>query len=289
TRFDARAALATGTDIDLAGALSPLEGGYRLALERANLVQGALSANLARPAALLVQGDSVALDAIRFNVGSGSVTATGTAGTALDMVVDIADLPLSIANAVTPDLGLAGTVNGRAVVSGRATDPQIDFQLQAGGVGASAIAPFGIAPLTLSAAGSYASEAVSLSSFVATGSSGLSVRGSGRVPLAGNGVSLSLDGSAPLSLANRFVADRGAQVTGTASFDARVGGSLTSPQFSGTVSTTGAAYVDPSLNLRLTDIAGRVALNGTNANVESLTANLATGGSLSASGTVGLA
>ena len=288
TNFDAQAALATGTDIDMAGALSPVEGGYRLALDRAELVQGSLSARLANPTSLAVRGDSVALDALRFTVGSGSITATGTAGNALDMVVDIADLPLSIANAVAPDLGLSGTVNGRATISGAASDPQVRFEARAAGIGANAIAPFGIAPLSVAAAGSYAGNAVVLDSLSANGNGGLSVSGSGRVPLSGPGMALALNGSAPLALANQFVADRGAQLSGTANFDARIGGSLSSPQFSGAVSTSGAGYVDPELNLRLTGIAGRVTLNGTNANVESLSANLATGGSVSGSGTVGL-
>ncbi|MBJ3783218.1 translocation/assembly module TamB domain-containing protein [Devosia sediminis] len=288
TNFDAQAALATGTDIDVSGALSPVEGGYRLALDRANLEQGALSARLANPATLMVRGDSVALDAIRFNVGSGSITASGTAGTALDMVVDITALPLSIANAVAPDLGLSGTVNGRATVSGTGSDPRVSFEARASGVGATAIAPFGIAPLTLAASGSFANQVVTLTSVTANGNGGLSVAGSGSVPLAGNGLSLALTGSAPLALANQFLADRGARVSGTANIDARVAGSLANPQFSGAVTTAGAGYVDPELNLRLTDIAGRVSLNGTTATVERLTGNLATGGSLSASGTVGL-
>ena len=288
TSFDAQAALATGTNVDVAGALSPVDGGYRLGLDRANLVQGALSARLANPTAIAVRGDSVALDAVRFIVGSGSITATGTAGTALDMVVDISDLPLNIANAVAPDLGLSGIVNGRATISGAASDPRVRFEARATGIGASAIASFGITPLSLSANGSYAAQVVTLDSFTANGNGGLSVTGSGRVPLSGPGVALTLNGSAPLALANQFVADRGGQVSGTASFDARISGSLTSPQFAGSVSTSGAGYVDPELNLRLTNINGRVALNGTSASVESLSANLATGGSVSASGTVGL-
>jgi translocation and assembly module TamB len=288
TSFDAQAALATGTDVDLAGSLSPFDDGYRLALDRANLVQGELSARLANPTALVVSGDSVALDAIRFDVGSGSITATGTAGEALDIAVDISQLPLSIANAVAPQLGLSGTVNGRATISGAASAPQVSFEAQAGGIGAAAIAPYGIAPLTLNASGSFADNVVTLSSISANGNGGLNVSGSGNVPLAGGTISFALTGSAPLALGNQFVADRGGQLSGTASFDARIGGSLSSPDFSGTVSTSGAGYVDPELNLRLTDIAGRVALTGTSANVETLTANLATGGSVSASGTVGL-
>jgi len=289
TSFDAQAGLATGTDIDLAGALSPIDGGYRLALSRANLTQGSLAARLANPTELVVRGDSVTLDAVRFDVGSGRITAIGTAGNALDMVVDIADLPLSIANTVAPGLGLAGTLNGRATVSGAASDPRVAFEARAGGIDAAAIAPFGIAPLSVTASGTYAGQAVTLDSVAASGAAGLSVTGSGRVPLSGPGMAVSLSGSAPLSLGNRFVADRGGQLSGTVSFDARIGGSLSSPQFAGTVATAGAGYIDPELNLRLTDITGRAQLSGTSATIESLSANLATGGSVSASGTVGLA
>ncbi|UYO01183.1 MAG: translocation/assembly module TamB domain-containing protein [Devosia sp.] len=288
TSFDAQAALQTGTDVDLAGSLSPLGDGYRLALDRANLEQGSLSARLANPTALVVRGDSVALDAVRFDVGTGSITATGTAGTALDMVVDISELPLNIANAVAPDLGLSGTLNGRATISGAASDPNVLFEARAAGIGASAIAPFGIAPLSLTASGTYADEVVALDSLTANGNGGLTVTGSGRVPLAGAGLDIRADGSAPLQLANQFVADRGGQFSGTVNFGARVGGSLTNPQISGSVSTAGSGYIDPELNLRLTNISGQVGLSGTSATIESLSANLATGGSVSASGSVGL-
>src|SRR5690606_5479795 len=43
TNFEARAGLNIGTNIDVAGSLSPLDNGFRLGLDRANLVQGQLS------------------------------------------------------------------------------------------------------------------------------------------------------------------------------------------------------------------------------------------------------
>lgn len=288
TSFDANAALATGTGVAVGGSLSPVDGGYRLALDHANLVQGQLSARLANPTAILVQGESVALDAVRFDVGSGRITASGTAGSALNLTVDIAALPLSIANAVVPSLGLAGTLDGRATISGAASDPRVAFEARGAGINATAIAPFGIAPFTASARGSYAGNAVTLDALNANGAGGLSVSGSGRVPLSGGGLSVTLNGSAPLTLANQFVADRGGQLSGTATFNAQASGSLDNPQLSGSVSTSGAGYVDPELNLRLTGITGRASLSGTTATIESLTANLATGGSASVSGTVGL-
>jgi len=288
TSFDAQASLATGTDIDVTGSLAPEGEGYRLALERAQLAQGQLTARLANPTVLIVDGSSVALDAVRFDVGSGSITATGTAGEAIDIDLDVNALPLSIANAVMPDLGLAGTLDGTAEITGTGTAPRASFSFQGSGLNAAAISEFGIAPLSVAATGSFADGTVRLASVEANGAGGLQVSGSGTVPLEGTGLSLTLTGSAPLALGNRFVADRGGQLSGVATLNAQVSGSLSSPQFGGTVSTSGAGYVDPELNLRLTDIAGRVSLTGTEARVESLSANLSTGGSVAGSGTVGL-
>jgi translocation and assembly module TamB len=288
TNFDAQAALATGTNVDVAGALSPIADGYRLALNRANLTQGQLAAKLANPTELIVAGDSVNLSGLRLEVGSGSITASGTAGDILNLRVVIDALPLNIANAIVPSLGLAGTVNADAAITGQADNPQIRFNANANGISTAQIAPFGIAPISASLAGSFASNTVTIDSLTANGSGGLNVSGSGRVPLAGADMAVSLKGSAPLALANRFVADRGAQVSGTASFDARVGGSISNPQFGGSLSLADGGYIDPELNLRLQGITGRASLSGTTATVENLTANLATGGSVSVGGTVGL-
>lgn len=288
TAFDAQAALATGTDVDFAGALTPVDGGYRLALDRAQLQQGQLSARLAQPTELQVVGSNVTLEAVRFDVGSGSITATGSAGDTLSIELDINALPLSIANAVAPDLGLAGTLNGQVTVAGSGSDPQISFQTQVAGVNASAIRELGIAPLSATASGSVRNNRVSVSGLSANGAGGLTISGSGTIPLAGNGLNLALTGSAPLALANRFVADRGGQLSGVVTLDAQVTGSLSSPQFGGRIATSNAGYVDPELNLRLQGIAGAARLSGTSLVIESLSAGLSTGGAVSASGSVGL-
>ncbi|MGV8831202.1 MAG: translocation/assembly module TamB domain-containing protein [Devosia sp.] len=288
TAFDAQTALANGTDIDMAGSLTPVGTGYRLAVDRALLQQGTLSARLTRPTVLQVAGSNVTLDALRFDVGSGSITASGSAGETINVVLDINALPLSIANAVVPDLGLAGTLNGQARITGPSDDPQVSFTAQAQGIGATAINEFGIAPLSLSANGSYGNGTVRLASLSANGAAGLTVTGSGDVPLSGNGLNLTLNGSAPLVLANRFVADRGGQLSGVVTLNAQVTGSLANPRFGGRVSTSGAGYVDPQLNVRLQGISGSASLNGDRLVIEQLSTNLARGGSISASGSVGL-
>ena len=289
TGFDAQARLATGTNIDLAGSLTPIAEGYRLALDRAQLDQGQLSARLAQPTVLAVSGSTVSLDAVRFDVGSGSITATGSAGEALDIALDVRALPLSIANTVAPSLGLAGTLDGRATISGSGSNPRVAFEARGAGINAAAIGEFGIAPISVTAGGSYVNQVLTLSSLTANGAQGLTVNGSGSVPLSGSGLNVRLNGTAPLTLANRFVADRGGQLSGTVTLDAQVSGSIASPQFGGTVSTNGAGYIDPELNLRLQAITGSARLTGSDLVIDSLSASLATGGSVSVSGSVRLA
>ncbi|MET3924282.1 translocation/assembly module TamB domain-containing protein [Devosia sp. 2618] len=288
TSFDAQASLAQGTNIDVAGSLAPVEAGYRLGLDRAQLTQGQLSARLAQPTVIQVSGSTVSLNAVRFDVGSGSITATGSAGETLNISLDVTSLPLSIANTIVPDLGLAGTVNGRASITGTGSDPQVSFDARAAGINAAAISEFGIAPLSLAANGSFRNGTVTLASISANGSGGLTVSGSGTVPLQGNGLNVSLNGSAPLALANRFVADRGGQLSGVVTIDARATGSVANPQFGGRVATSNAGYIDPELNLRLQGITGSASLTGTSVVIDSLSTTLATGGSVSASGSIGL-
>ena len=67
-------------------------------------------------------------------------------------------------------------------------------------------------------------------------------------------MNISLNGEAPLAIANRFLADRGAQASGTLQVQATVAGSTADPQIRGMFSTVGAQLVDPETNLRLREI-----------------------------------
>jgi len=288
TQFSGNAALNAGTELTLAGLLEPIADGYRVALDSFRLTQGQLAASLARPAELTVANEAVSFSGIELAVGSGRISATGSAGQSLDIALDVTALPLNIANTIVPHLGLAGTVSGTAQISGEASDPRASFSVEASGINAAAISEFGIAPLSLSAQGSFAGNTITLSQARANGSGGLSATAQGTIPLEGAGLNIAVNGSAPLSLANRFVADRGAQVSGTATLNARVTGRIDNPQFSGTVSVANGEFIDPGLALRLVGITGSAALTADRVTINTLTANLATGGSVSASGFVGL-
>ncbi|RYE79990.1 MAG: hypothetical protein EOP19_19475 [Hyphomicrobiales bacterium] len=92
----------------------------------------------------------------------------------------------------------------------------------------------------------------------------------------------------PLSCPPRSARKRLPSASGAANLKARVSGSIGNPQFSGTVSTGGAGYVDPELNLRLVDVGGSATLSGQRIVIDTLSGRLATGGSITVGGSVGL-
>lgn len=393
TNFQANARLDNGAATTTSGALSPVEGGYRLALQKAELTQGALAAKLAEPAALQMRGERISIDNLVLDVGGGRVSARGEVNDKFDVAVTIAKLPLAIANAIRPDLALAGTVDGTAniggtranpdvrfslkgnsiaaaalreaglasinldaegnstasrlslkasvtspeglratangavpldkggalaldiglesfplavlnavapgqrlggnisgtaKVSGQLANPAATFNLRGSGVRAAALEEAGAAPLEITMAGSFADKALTLSSATASGPQGLSVTASGRVPVSGEGVDLTLRGEAPLALANRFLAERGAQASGTLSANATISGNLKNPSVRGMFSTQGAQFVDPESNVRLQSIAVMGTIDGDQVTLRNASANLDAGGSVAATGTVSL-
>ena len=144
---------------------------------------------------------------------------------ALDVALEA--FPLAVLNAAAPGQNLGGNLSGSG---------QGDRQARRSRLHRSSCAPpasgqrpleaAGVAPLDVAAAGSYGGRVLDLSSATVNGPQGLTVSASGRVPLAGDGIGVTINGEAPLSLANRFLAERGAQVSGTLRLNANVSGSI---------------------------------------------------------------
>lgn len=288
TRFQADTTLANGARGNAQGSLAPQDNGWRLALDEAAFGQGPIAARLARPAAIRVAGETVVVDAFEIDVAGGRIAVTGSAAQALNLEIVISRLPVTIANLVRPDLGLGGSLDGHAQLRGSRSAPQASFILRGSGLQASALQAAGIATMDASIAGSFANNTVTLSSASANSPQGLTMTASGAIPLSGNGLSINLNGSAPLALANRFLADRGTQIAGIVEVNGSVSGSLQQPAIRGMFSTSGAQVVDPETNLRLSSINVMGAIEGETLTIRSANAALASGGSVSASGTVSI-
>ncbi|MBC2884123.1 translocation/assembly module TamB [Ochrobactrum sp. CM-21-5] len=390
TDFTANTKLKIGTVANASGSLEPKDGGFLLSLGSADVKQGALAANLAAPATVAMRGNEISFGDIVVNTGDGQVKINGSVNDHLDLSVALTNLPLALANTFKPELGLGGTVNGTARITGTRDTPNVGFDMTVRGVTAAELkkqgiaalnadakgtsannrlnvdahvtggggidlranggvplgkgdlavdvnlanlplgilnsavkgqdlagnvtgtarvtgpltnpaATFnlkgsslaakplrenGLAPLSLQAAGSYAAKSVDISSLTVEGPRGLNVTAHGKVPFSGQGLGVNVTGNIPLALANRFLADRGAQANGTLSLTASVSGGFDRPQLRGMFSTNGATFIDPDTNVRLNNITVMGSMEGETITLRQVNAALGSGGSVSASGTI---
>ena len=221
-----------------------------------------------------------------------SVSASGQVpidGRDLSVSVSLDRLPLSLANAVRPDLDARGTIAGSAQVTGPVSAPRVAFDLTGEGISVAQLAQNGIDPISLRAEGTFAGNAVDLSSAAVRNGQGISIDASGRIPLDGGALGVQASGTAPLSLIDAVLAERGTRGSGQVRFNVDVGGTLANPQANGLVSLSGGTVVDPLSNLRLEGVGALASLQGDRVVINRAQARLGTGGSVSISGSVGIA
>ncbi|MEF2073870.1 translocation/assembly module TamB domain-containing protein [Consotaella aegiceratis] len=221
------------------------------------------------------------------NVGGGTITVTGSAGQSFDLTVRLDNIPAALAGAAAPDVAPTGTISGTAHVTGTAAAPNADYDLRVTGLTLAQTRAAGVGPMAVSAAGRFADNVVSLDADLS--GAGIAFRASGSVNIAGTPeLDLSLNGTAPLSLANRILAEGSRAVQGTVTVDARITGSTAAPNVVGTVSTSNASFVDTGVNVSVTGINTRISLNGQTATIDRFTARSGRDGTIRIGGTIGL-
>ncbi|MEM9270319.1 MAG: translocation/assembly module TamB domain-containing protein, partial [Pseudomonadota bacterium] len=206
----------------------------------------------------------------------------------LDLSVVLERLPMALANRILGNPGLVGTLTGSAQVRGAIADPRAAFDLAVREVTADVLRQNGVAPLSASARGGYARDVLRVDRVEARNSQGLEATGSGTVPLVGTGLSLRLNGQAPLQLANLALADRATQLSGRARANLSVTGRLSDPQPSGEITISGATVVDPGTNLRLEQVGLVARIEGDRVILTNGRANLIQGGRASLEGEISL-
>jgi translocation and assembly module TamB len=287
TNVDLSADLAAGRLV-ASGSLTPAVGGYDVRVDTLALTGSkAVSASLVRPAALSVRDGTVTIPATELAVGGGRITVAGTAGERLDLSVDVQSLPLSVADAVRPDLGASGTLAGTVRLSGASSDPVGDIRVKVTGASVAALRDAGVPALDVDATGRFAANALSIDASGRGG--GLTLDASGTIPLAAGAMDLSVRGRVPLALGDRLLRDRGGRLTGTAALDLKLGGPVSAPRVSGSIATDDAGISDPETLTRVGGISARIVLDGEQARIERFTGTLGGDGRVTASGTIGIA
>ena len=224
-----------------------------------------------------------------FDIGSGTIAVTGSASANnLDLTADISNLPLSIASAAAAGVDPQGTLNGTVDATGSPTNPNVRYDLSATGVSVAQTRGAGVGPLAIDTSGTYGGNQVTTDTLV-TGS-GIDLSANGSVNLGGGTptLNISINGSAPLELANRTLAEGGRSAAGILLIDASVTGLVSQPNTNGTVTIQNGRFTDATANLVVNSINGTIALNGQTASFQSFSANLGQGGTIQVGGTVGL-
>lgn len=204
----------------------------------------------------------------------------------LDLDVMLKNLPVSLANGFIDGQNLGGAINGHAHIGGQLNNPTATFNLAGQGLRADLIARNGLAPISVTAAGTYDNSVLHLERLNAEGPQGLNVAANGTVPLKGRDIDLHVKGSAPMAIANQFLAERGAQISGSAAIDATVRGSLAKPELNGNLSLSNGSFIDSQTNLRLNNIAVDASLNGQRIVLNRANASSSAGGTIAATGSI---
>ena len=280
-------AKARGFDLGARGRLVP-ETPLRLDIASFTARRDRRQIALARPATLTFAAGGVTLRNVEISVDGGRITAEGSVGSVLDLRVAAKAVPLSAADILVPGTGLSGTLEGDARIGGTSAAPTGDWRIRVSQLSAAQARQLGAPLIDVTAQGRLAGSTTSVDGTINAGRGG-TFRIQGQVPLSPTGgVDLTGRGRLDLSLANNFLSAQGRQVTGTASVDTRVTGTLKEPIVNGSLTLGGGSFRDALQGVRLDNIQGRIVAKGTDLTIERLTAQTRNSGTISASGRVSL-
>ena len=286
--LDARLPGTAKDGVAAAGSLAAVAAGFDLTLSRLDGSYSGLKTSLVRPARLTYANAIARLDEVALALGSGSLVIQGTAGETLNLNGTLKSVPVALANAFSPGLGLAGTLSGSVKVSGAASAPVASWQLTGAGLSAAALASNGIAPLGLDSRGSFQGQRIEQTSKV-IGDGGLSLTATGPVNIAGAGsLALDVSGSVPLALARPALTRSGFRGEGALAVSGRIGGTFAAPDYALTARPQGVSFTELSSGFTLRDVTGTIDVTRDRIVVNGITAAIAAGGTVKAGGSVGL-
>ena len=280
-----------GTDDGLtwnANFSEPTSGSYLLALNELALKYQGISSQLQQPATISYSSGTADIQPLAFQLGNGSLSVDGKVGDQLLAQAVLKNVPLNLANAFVPSLGLGGTLSGTATASGSMTSPDAKWSLNGAGLTASELRANGLSALTLASTGSLTNNTISQSTKV-NGANGLALQVDGTVGLnAPTSLSLKLNGTVPTASFRRPLLEAGLRAEGAVALTGAVGGTAASPSYQITATPSGLKVISLSTGLTVQNIRGSAIANQNQASLNGIAGDLATGGSLSASGTVAL-
>ncbi|MGO8070227.1 translocation/assembly module TamB domain-containing protein [Rhizobium leguminosarum] len=219
---------------------------------------------------------------------TGNLAIDGTSIKSLDVTANTANLPAGIANGFVPGLAAEGAVSATVKATGALSAPSVDFKIDWKNAATSQTKGAGLSPFSIGASGKLAGNKLTVDTSLA-GDAGMSLKGGGSVVITGNrAMDMRFTGNLPFAVLGAPLAQQGLVADGVATVNLQIGGTAAAPVINGTVSTNGAKLVDVRRNMAVNNLTATVTFNGSQAVISRLTGNLGGGGTISASGTIGI-
>lgn len=287
TRFDARGT-SDGVPVSVDGRVRPADGAVAIELDKASAVFRGVALALASPAAITVRDGIVSLAQLAISAGGGVASLSGTAGETLDLSADLSGIGASVADKFVPGLNAGGSISGLVKVTGKPADPDVKFNITWNNAATAETRAAGLGALKVSADGRFASQVLAIS-LAASGGGGIDLKGQGNVALgSAQRLDFNLRGTVPYSVLAAQLARQGMVLRGNAAVDLKLSGSPSSPVINGTVSSAGGRFVHAESGIAVDELGLAARFDGTRAVIEKLNGRLSTGGTVQASGNVGL-
>ncbi|WP_321383234.1 translocation/assembly module TamB domain-containing protein [Rhizobium sp.] len=287
------------TNIDLSGSYdkAPLTGKAIVAQDSSRVTLNlqsfaaaprGIAVALSNPVQIVLDNGTITINPLTIKAGGGSVSVQGKAGTTLDLNAEIKALPASIANSFVAGVDATGTISGKITASGNRSEPKILYDLRWENGSVVQLQAAGLPPVTVTAAGTFADNRLSVQSTL-TGNGGAEVKGGGTLDLSGaKPLDMQFNASLPLSAVQGLATKQGLVLEGSAVADVRVGGNLSAPALTGSITGKGLRIVDIKRNIALENVIVDIALAGDQARINTVSGKISAGGQVSVTGSVDL-
>ncbi|MFC3161951.1 translocation/assembly module TamB domain-containing protein [Ciceribacter thiooxidans] len=268
------------------GNVAQTPDGLTIEIDRLSATPRGLPLRLSAPATVDVVNGNAMLRSVVIAAGSGTVELNGKAGSTLDLNAALNSIPAALANSLAPNLGAAGSISGTVTVTGQATSPAVDYTLDWRNAAVTQTRSAAVGDLNINAKGRFEGNRLTIDTRT-SGAGGAVLTGGGSLVVSGGqDVDMRFVGDLPFAALSGLLSQQGLVLEGVANVELTVSGNLHAPVIGGRLTTSGARLIDVRRNLTVEDLAATVALAENRATISSLSGRLASGGTVSGSGTI---
>lgn len=170
----------------------------------------------------------VDIHALRLALGQAVIEVSGAVGSTLDLTASARNVPLSLAQLVSPSLNASGTIMADARLTGTASAPTGTIRASANGVALNTANMHGLPPASLTASATLQGTSAQIDARAAAGGSTVSL--TGQAPLGMTGpMNLHASGNVDLAMANGLFASKDEGLSGRITLAADVTGTPEKP------------------------------------------------------------